>query len=79
MSELNLLDYIYDDYVEFYNKIQNLFPVCLKCQKPVFLKNIIENKIVKMKIECPFCNNSEVLTLDDYIKKLEALIPEKKN
>ena len=78
MSELNLLDYILGDFVEFYDKIQNLFPVCLKCQKPIFLKNIKENKIVKMKIDCPFCNNSETLTLDEYIKKLESLITEKK-
>ena len=80
MSELNLLDYIEpNDLIEFYNKIQNLFPVCLKCQKPVFLKNIKEDKIVKMKIECPFCNNKETLTLNDYIKKLDELIPVKNN
>ena len=80
MSELNLLDYIEpDDLVEFYNKIQNLFPVCLKCQKPVFIKNVKENKIVKMKMECPFCNNNETLALNDYIKKLEDLIPVKNN
>ena len=80
MSELNLLDYIEpNDLIEFYNKIQNLFPVCLKCQKPVFLKNIKEDKIVKMKIECPFCNNNETLTLNDYIKKLDELIPVKNN
>ena len=80
MTELNLLDYIEpNDLKEFYNKIQNLFPVCLKCQKPVFLKNMKEDKIVKMKIECPFCNNNETLTLNDYIKKLEELIPAKNN
>ena len=59
-------------------KIQNLFPVCLKCQKPVFLNNLKENKIVKVKIECPFCKNLETLTLKEYIEKLESLIPEKK-
>ena len=80
MTELNLLDYIEpNDLIEFYNKIQNLFPVCLKCQKPVFLKNMKEDKIVKMKIECPFCNNNETLTLNDYIKKLEELFPVKNN
>ena len=80
MSELNLLNYIEsNDLIEFYNKIQNLFPVCLKCQKPVFLKNIKEDKIVKMKIECPFCNNNETLTLNDYAKKLDELIPVKNN
>ena len=42
------------------------------------MKNIKENKIVKIKIDCPFCNNSESLTLNDYIKQLEQLIPEKK-
>ena len=79
MSELNLLDYIKPkELVDFYSKIQNLFPVCTKCQKPVFLKNIKENKIVKIKIDCPFCNHSESLILNDYIKQLEQLIPEKK-
>ena len=31
MSELNLSEYIPEDLSEFYDKIQNLFPVCLKC------------------------------------------------
>ena len=81
MTELNLLDYIIDgekELEDFYYKIQNLFPVCLKCQKPTFLNNLKENKIVKIKIECPFCKNLETLTLKEYIEKLEALIPEKK-
>ena len=81
MSELNLLDFIIEgskELEDFYYKIQNLFPVCLKCQKPVFLNNLKENKIVKVKIECPFCKNLETLTLKEYIEKLESLIPEKK-
>ena len=80
MSELNLLDYInQDELAEFYGKIQNLFPVCIKCQKPVLIKNIKEDKTVKMQIDCPFCQNSEKLILKEYINKLESLIPEKKN
>ena len=81
MSELNLLDFIndIDELKEFYKKIQNLFPVCVKCQKPILLKNIKEDRMLKMLIDCPFCQNSEKLTLTDYINKLESLIPEKKN
>ena len=81
MSELNVLDFIKEgskELEDFYYKIQNLFPVCIKCQKPVFLKNLKENKILKVKIECPFCKNLETLTLKEYIEKLESLIPEKK-
>ena len=80
MSELDLLEFIEPkELIEFYDKIQNLFPVCLKCQKPVLLQNIKEDKIVKMKIDCPFCQNSEKLALNEYIDKLESLIPEKKS
>lgn len=80
MSELNLLDFIEPkELIDFYAKIQNLFAVCLKCQKPVLINNINDNKIVKIKIECLFCQNSETLTLKYYINKLESLIPEKKN
>ena len=32
-----------------------------------------------MKIDCPFCQNSEKLALNEYIDKLESLIPEKKS
>ena len=32
MSELDLLEFIEPkDLIEFYDKIHNLFPVCLKC------------------------------------------------
>ena len=78
MTKLNLKDYFTEEYIEFYEKIQNLFPVCLKCQKEVFLKNIVEDKILKIKIEYPFCKNEEKLTLNDYVEKLQGLIPEKK-
>ena len=79
MSELDLLEFIEPkELIEFYDKIQNLFPVCLKCQKPILLQNIKEEKIVKVTIKCPFCQNSEKLTLNEYISKLESLIPEKK-
>ena len=77
MSEFNLLDYIPDDLVEFYNKIQNLFPVCLKCQKPVFIQNIMDNKIVKIKIDCEYCQDSQKLTTEEYIDKLNSLLPDK--
>ena len=79
MYELDLLEFIKPkDLIEFYEKIQNLFPVCVKCQKPVLLQNVNEEKKVKIKIECPFCQNTETLTLKEYISKLESLIPEKK-
>lgn len=79
MSELDLLKFIEPkELIEFYEKIQNLFPICIKCQKPILFQNIKEDKKVKIKIECPFCNYSEKLTLNDYITKLESLIPEKK-
>lgn len=78
MSELDLLEFIKPkELKEFYIKIQNLFPVCLKCKKPIFLNNLKENKIVKVKIECPFCKYTDTLTLEDYINKLDSLIPEK--
>ena len=79
MSELNLTDYIPDDLKEFYKNIQNLFPVCLKCQKPVFIQNIMDNKVVKVKIDCEYCQNSQSLTIEDYINQLNALVPDKIN
>ena len=77
MSELNLSEYIPEDVSEFYYKIQNIFPVCLKCQKPVFIQNIMDNKIVKIKIDCEYCKNSEKLTTEEYVYKLNELLPEK--
>ena len=56
-------------------EIQNLFPVCLKCQKPVFIKNIMDNKEVKIKIDCEYCQNSQMLTIDEYINQLNSLLP----
>ena len=79
MSELNLFDYIREELHDYYKSIQNLFPVCLKCSKPVFIKNIMDNKIVKIKIDCEYCQNSQSLTLDEYIEKLNSLLPEKIN
>ena len=79
MSELNLFEYIPDELHEYYNKIQNLFPVCLKCQKPVFIKNIMDNKEVKIKIDCEYCQNSQMLTIDEYINQLNSLLPENFN
>ena len=79
MSEFNLLDFIPDDLVGFYNKIQNLFPVCLKCQKPVFIQNIMDNKVVKIKIDCEYCQDSQKLTTEEYIDKLNSLLPDKFN
>ena len=57
MSEINLLDFIPEDLNKFYDTIQNIFPVCLKCQKPVFIQNIIDNKVVKIKIDCEYCQD----------------------
>ena len=79
MSELNLLEYIPEELHEYYNSIQNLFPVCLKCQKPVFIKNIMDNKTVKIKIDCEYCQNSQSLTIEEYINQLNSLLPEKFN
>ena len=73
------MDYIPEDLNEFYEKIQNVFPVCLKCQKPVFIQNIIDNKVVKIKIDCEYCKDSQKLTTEEYIDKLNALLPEKFN
>ena len=70
MSEIDLIDYLPEELHEYYNKIQNLFPVCLKCQKPVFIKNIIDNKVVKIKIDCEYCQNNQVLTTEEYINQL---------
>ena len=77
MSEINLLDFIPEDLNKFYDTIQNIFPVCLKCQKPVFIQNIIDNKLVKIKIDCEYCQDSQKLTTEEYIDKLNALLPEK--
>ena len=79
MSEIDLIDYLPEELHEYYNKIQNLFPVCLKCQKPVFIKNIIDNKVVKIKIDCEYCQNNQVLTTEEYINQLFSLLPENFN
>ena len=79
MSEINLLEYIPEELHEYYNKIQNLFPVCLKCQKPVFIKNTMDNKIVKIKIDCEYCQHSQLLTTEEYINQLNSLLPENFN
>ena len=79
MSEIDLIDYIPNELHDYYNKIQNLFPVCLKCQKPVFIKNIMDNKVVKIKIDCEYCQNYQVLTTEEYINQLLSLLPENFN
>ena len=79
MSEINLLEYIPEELHEYYNKIHNLFPVCLKCQKPVFIKNTMDNKIVKIKIDCEYCQHSQLLTTEEYINQLNSLLPENFN
>ena len=79
MSEIDLIDYIPNELHDYYNKIQNLFPVCLKCQKPVFIKNIMDNKVVKIKIDCEYCQNYQVLTTEEYINQILSLLPENFN